>query len=81
MVFRLVKKPIYMKTIILVSTVIILFSCTSCKKSSHCIVKDNSGNVIKDYGAKTGTSTDVKNYENSCKSDAQQYNGTITCNN
>ncbi len=71
-----------MKNIVKTTTIaIIMFVfCLSCKKSSHCIIKDSSGNVIKDYGTKNGTSTDVKNYENSCKADAAQYNGSIMCN-
>lgn len=70
-----------MKNIALLGTALFIIFCSSCKKSSHCIIKDSSGNIIKDYGAKVGTSTDVKNYENSCKSDALQYGGTLSCNN
>jgi len=70
-----------MKNITLLGTALFIIFFSSCKKSSHCIIKDSSGNIIKDYGNKTGTSTDVKNYENACKSDAPQYNGTMRCNN
>ena len=55
----------------------------SCKKDSNycstCVVTDNSGNVTKNYGEKCGTSTDVDNYEASCKSDASQLPGTFSC--
>lgn len=54
---------------------------TSCKKCSHCTVTNSSGTVIKDYGEKCGTSSDVKNYENSSKNDAVQYGGTFNCGN
>lgn len=70
-----------MKKITILGTAVIVLFCSSCKKSSHCIVKDSSGQIIKDYGAKSGTSADVRDYESSCKADATQYNGTITCNN
>lgn len=52
---------------------------SSCKKCSHCVVKDSSGNIIKDYGEKCGTSQDKKDYESSAKKDAEQYNGTCNC--
>ena len=63
-----------------IAIITILLFTTSCKKTSHCMVKDNSGNIIKDYGVKTGTSTDIRNYENSCKADAVQYGGSFGCN-
>lgn len=69
-----------MKTTILLCAIIILSLGSCCNKSSHCVVTDSSGNTVKDYGTKKGTTADVKNYENSCKSDATQYNGTMTCN-
>lgn len=52
----------------------------SCKKCSHCTIRDSSGNQIKDYGEKCGTSSDVKEYERSAKADAVQYGGTCSCN-
>lgn len=60
-------------------TVAMTFS--SCKKCSHCKVKDANGNTIKDYGEKCGTSKDVSDYENSSKRDAVQYGGTWSCTN
>ena len=56
---------------------------STCKKSvcSHCVIKDSNGAIIKDYGQKCGTTTDVDNYQRSAREDAVQYNGTITCTN
>ncbi len=75
-----------MKKLNLVLIILILFSTTtlvSCKKDTNacstCIVKDDNGNITKNYGEKCGTSTDVDNYEASSKADANQLPGTCTC--
>ena len=58
---------------------IVLPSCgDSC---SHCMVKDDNDNVIKDYDEKCGTSEDVDEYERSAEEDAAQYSGSFSCDN
>lgn len=74
-------KPFFIKQkLVFLFFVMIFISLISCKNCSHCIIKDSSGNIIKDYGEKCGTSTDMNDYENSAKKDAVQYGGTCTCN-
>jgi hypothetical protein len=53
----------------------------SCEKCSHCMVKDDSGKIIKDYGEKCGEGKDVSDYEASAKEDSKQYGGNFSCNN
>ena len=76
-----------MKTLKLVSLGILLLSAvviSSCKKDTNycstCVVKSSDGTVIKNYGEKCGTATDVDNYEASSKNDASQLAGTCSCN-
>jgi hypothetical protein len=58
---------------------VVLPSCgDSC---SHCMVKDDNDNVIKDYDEKCGTSEDVDEYERSAEEDAAQYLGSFSCDN
>ena len=73
-------KKIFYVGLVLFSVVLI---SSTFKKSvcSHCVIKDSNGAIIKDYGQKCGTTTDVDNYERSAREDAVQYNGTITCTN
>jgi hypothetical protein len=51
----------------------------SCKKCSHCVIKDASGNLLKDYDQKCGLTKDLDDYKNSAERDAPQYGGVLTC--
>ncbi|HLG34786.1 MAG TPA: hypothetical protein VI757_07905 [Bacteroidia bacterium] len=74
-----------MKTIKLVLSGVLLLSAVtiiSCSKDDYCstcVVKSSNGSVIKNYGEKCGTATDVDNYEASSKNDAAQLSGTCSC--
>jgi hypothetical protein len=48
---------------------------------SHCMVRGENDNIIKDYDEKCGTSADVDEYERSAEEDAAQYGGTFSCDN
>ena len=72
---KTLKNPFFITSMFLFVTL----TFSSCKKCSHCTIKDSNGSTIKDYGEKCGTSTDVNDYENSSKKDAVQYGGTFTC--
>ena len=54
-------------------------SMNSCKKCSHCVVKDASGILLKDYDQKCGLKRDLDDYRKSAELDAPQYNGVLTC--
>ena len=80
------KKSKGIKTLVLSAFGLFLLTGTvfiSCKKDTNycstCVVKNNDGTVIKNYGEKCGTATDADNYEASCRNDAAQLSGTFSC--
>jgi hypothetical protein len=77
-----------MKSLNLLLSALILFCLfvfTSCAEDDNtcltCLIKDASGNVIKEYDQKCGTTTDVNNYEASAREDVSQITGIFSCTN
>jgi hypothetical protein len=75
-----------MKTQNLLSKAIIVFCLvifSSCGEDEStcltCVIKDTSGNLVKEYDQKCGTATDVENYEASARADAAQITGIFSC--
>jgi hypothetical protein len=65
--------------VFLLSGAAALNSCSKDDYCSTCVVRASDGTVIKNYGEKCGTATDVDNYEASSRNDAAQLSGTCSC--